>query len=80
MRAVLTKRLLLRGYISSDYASMQDEALAALRGWMSEGRLRYREDVTEGLENAPEALLTMLSGRNFGKVLVRVGPDGSSLG
>ncbi len=74
MRAVLTKRLSLRGFISSDYAAMQDEFLAAARGWVRDGALRYREDVTEGLENAPEALLTMLSGRNFGKVLVRVGP------
>ncbi len=75
MRAVLTKRLLLRGYISSDYAAMQDEALAAVRGWMREGKLRHREDVTDGLENAPQALLSMLSGRNFGKVVVRVGPE-----
>jgi NADPH-dependent curcumin reductase CurA len=72
MRAILSKRLTLRGYISSDYASMRGEALAALRGWLREGRLRYREDVTEGLENAPEALIAMLDGRNFGKVLVRV--------
>ena len=74
MRAILTKRLALRGFISSDYAAMQGEFFAAAREWLAEGKLRYREDVTEGLENAPEALLTMLSGKNFGKVLVRVGP------
>ncbi len=77
MRAVLTKRLALRGFISSDYAAMQGEFLDAARGWVREGRLRSREDVTDGLENAPRALLTMLSGQNFGKVLVRVGRDPS---
>ncbi len=72
MRAVLSKRLSLRGYISSDYAALRPEAMAALRGWLREGKLRYREDITDGLENAPEALIAMLDGRNFGKVLVRV--------
>ena len=43
--------------------------------WVRDDKLRYREDITEGLENAPQALLSMLSGRNFGKVLVRVGPE-----
>jgi NADPH-dependent curcumin reductase CurA len=75
MRAVLSKRLTLRGYISTDYAAMRAEAVAALRGWLREGKLHYREDITEGLENAPEALIAMLDGRNFGKVLVRVSPD-----
>jgi NADPH-dependent curcumin reductase CurA len=75
MRAVLSKRLTLRGYISTDYAAMRTEAMAALRGWLREGKLHYREDITDGLENAPEALIAMLDGRNFGKVLVRVSED-----
>ena len=40
-----------------------------------DGSLRYREDVSDGLENAPDALADVLGGRNFGKKLVRVGPD-----
>ncbi len=72
MRAVLSKRLTLRGFISSDYAAMYDAFFANALAWVQDGKLRYREDVTEGLENAPQALLSMLSGRNFGKVLVRV--------
>ena len=43
--------------------------------WVADGSLIYREDVHEGLENAPEALAGMLGGRNFGKLLVRVGAD-----
>ncbi len=76
MRAVLSKRLTLRGFISSDYAAMYDAFFANALAWVRDGKLRYREDITEGLENAPQALLSMLSGRNFGKVLVRVGPEG----
>ena len=44
-----------------------------MTGWLSDGRVKYREDVTEGLENAPEAFLNMLEGRSFGKSVVKVG-------
>jgi NADPH-dependent curcumin reductase CurA len=42
--------------------------------WVREGRIKYREDVVEGLENAPRALIGLLRGENFGKLLVRVAP------
>ena len=48
--------------------------VARLAGWLREGRLRYREDVVDGLERAPEAFLGLLQGRNLGKQLVRLGP------
>jgi NADPH-dependent curcumin reductase CurA len=44
-------------------------------GWVRDGRLKYREDVVVGLEKAPEAFIGLLQGRNFGKLLVRVGED-----
>jgi NADPH-dependent curcumin reductase len=75
MRLVLSKRYTLRGFIASDYGAIRDEAIAALREWQREGRLHYREDITEGLEKAPEALIAMLDGKNFGKVLVRVSTE-----
>lgn len=74
MRAILSKRLSFRGFISSDYNYMREEFFANTLKWLGEGKLKFREDVTEGLENAPEALISMLDGKNFGKVLVRVGP------
>jgi NADPH-dependent curcumin reductase CurA len=43
--------------------------------WIREGRIRYREDIRDGLENAPAAFLGLLQGENFGKLLVRVAPD-----
>ena len=46
-----------------------------MSGWVADGSVRYREDVVEGLENAPEAFRGLLTGRNFGKLLVRVGED-----
>jgi NADPH-dependent curcumin reductase CurA len=74
MRAVLVKRLTLRGFIFSDaYEQRLDEFLTALGGWVREGRIKYREDVVRGLENAPGAFLGLLEGRNFGKLVVDVG-------
>lgn len=73
MRAVLTKSLTLRGFINYEFA--QDhypEFLKTVGAGVADGRIRYREDITEGLENAPAAFMGMLEGKNFGKVLVRV--------
>jgi len=78
MRAVLVKRLTLRGFIFSDeYRDRRSEFLAALGGWVRSGRIKYREDVVRGLENAPGAFLGLLEGRNFGKLVVDVGGVGA---
>ena len=73
MRAVLTKRLRMQGFIVWDFAAQQDDFLREVGGWLAEGKITYREDVTEGLENAPRAFLGLLRGANFGKALVRIG-------
>jgi hypothetical protein len=73
LRQILTKRLTLRGFIVRDFAP--GDFLAEVGGWIREGRLRYREDIRDGLENAPAALIGLLEGENFGKLLIRVGPD-----
>ena len=73
MRAILTKRLTLRGFIVFDFAARQGDFLRDVSAWMREGRIKYREDVVEGLEKAPRALIGLLRGENFGKMLVRVG-------
>ncbi len=72
MRAVLTKRLLMRGFIVWDFAAQQDDFLQTVGTWVAEGKVRYREDVVEGLEAAPAAFIGMLGGANFGKLVVRV--------
>src|ERR1700748_1877748 len=75
MRAVLTKRLTIRGFIVSDFAARHADFLRDMSQWVREGKVRYREFVTEGLDSAPGAFMGLLKGANFGKQLVRVGPD-----
>ena len=71
-RAILTKRLTLRGFIVSDFAARHGDFLRDVSAWLREGRIKYREDVVDGLEKAPRALIGLLRGENFGKMLVRV--------
>ena len=72
MFSVLRKRLLLRGFIVSDFAAKQGDFLRDVGEWVRAGRIKYREDVVDGLEQAPSAFLGLLQGKNFGKLLVRV--------
>jgi hypothetical protein len=72
MFSVLRKRLTLRGFIVSDFAARQPDFLREASEWVRNGRLKYREDVVEGLQNAPSAFLGLLDGKNFGKLLVKV--------
>ncbi len=75
LRFLIVHRARIEGFLVFDYQNRYDEGLAALAGWIADGRLKYREDITDGLENAPAAFRGMLEGRNFGKQLVRVGPE-----
>jgi NADPH-dependent curcumin reductase CurA len=75
MRNILVKRLTFRGFIVWDFASQYSDFLADVSGWLREGRIKYREDITDGLENAPRELIGLLKGENFGKKLIRVSPD-----
>ena len=75
MRAVLTKRLTIRGFIVSDFASRHADFLRDMSAWVREGKVKHKEFVTEGLDSAPAAFMGLLKGANFGKQLVRVGPD-----
>ena len=75
MRAILTKRLTFRGFIVSDFVARQADFLRDMSQWVREGKVKYREFVTEGLDTAPAAFMGLLKGANFGKQLVRVGPD-----
>jgi len=75
MREVLTKSLTLRGFINYEFSGEHfTPFLRTVSAGLADGRIRYREDITDGLENAPSAFIGMLEGRNFGKVLVRVAP------
>jgi len=56
----------------SDHAERSDDFTRDMSGWVRQGRVKYREDVVEGLERAPAAFIGLLQGRNFGKLIVRV--------
>ncbi len=72
MRNILTKRLTIRGFIVLDFAAKQADFLRDMSTWLREGKIKYREDIAEGIENAPRAFMGLLRGENFGKQLVRV--------
>ena len=69
---LLTQRLKLQGFIVSEHMALWPEALKELGGLVSSGKLKYRESIAAGLENAPQAFLGLLKGRNFGKQLVKL--------
>jgi NADPH-dependent curcumin reductase len=75
MRAMLVKRLTFRGFLVYDYSSQFRDFISDMSGWLRGDRVKYREDITDGLENAPRELIGLLKGENFGKKLVRVSPD-----
>jgi NADPH-dependent curcumin reductase CurA len=70
---IVVKRLIMQGFIVTDYFKQREAALADLQSWVAAGRLKVQEDVIEGLENTPRALIGLLAGENRGKRMVRVG-------
>jgi NADPH-dependent curcumin reductase len=73
MREVLSKSLTVRGFINYDFAEQHYAGfLREVGAGIADGSIRYREDMVDGLEKAPEAFIGMLDGRNFGKLIIRV--------
>ncbi|HEY5210153.1 MAG TPA: NADP-dependent oxidoreductase [Stellaceae bacterium] len=72
LRTVLVKRMSVRGFIVTELWPKYPNATAELAQWYREGKIKYREDVVEGLERAPEAFFGLLQGKNFGKLVVKV--------
>ena len=75
MRAILTMRVNVRGFIVRDHWEKFPEFLAEVGPLVATGKVKVKETVTEGLENAPEAFMALLTGGNFGKQIVKVGDD-----
>ncbi|HKM65156.1 MAG TPA: NADP-dependent oxidoreductase [Acidisphaera sp.] len=75
LMSVVRKRLRIQGLIVGDKPERFAEWRALATPWVRDGTLHYREDIVDGLESAPEALVGLLSGRNFGKLVVRVTPE-----
>ena len=75
MMAIIGKRLTIRGFIVSDHPKACGEFVNKAAGWIAEGKLKYRETVAEGIDNAPAAFIDMLQGRNIGKQIIRLDDD-----
>lgn len=70
--SILINRIKLQGFIVSDHLPRWPEALKNIAQWLQEGRIKYRESITQGIENAPAAFIGLLAGKNFGKQLVKL--------
>ena len=73
--SAVRKRLRIQGFIVSDHWHRYGEFRAMAAPLVKSGQLRYREDIVERLDNAPEAFIGLLQGKNFGKLLIRLSPD-----
>ena len=72
MRIILVKRIRMEGFIVSDHMEVWPEAIGELVGQVAAGRLKWRETIRHGIESAPQALVDLLHGENFGKMLVKL--------
>ena len=75
LRPLLVHRATIRGFIVSDHADRAPAFLQEVAPLVISGRIKFREDIVDGLDNAPSAFIGLLQGKNFGKLMVRVSPD-----
>ena len=76
MATLLVKRIKMQGFIVfDDYGHRYQEFSQAMEQWLQTGQIKYREDIVDGLAEAGQAFIGLLEGKNFGKLVVRVGPD-----
>jgi NADPH-dependent curcumin reductase CurA len=72
MDDVLMNRYTIRGFIQYDFTEQRPDFYRDMTQWIREGRVKYREDIVDGLENAPGAFIGLLQGKNFGKLVIKV--------
>jgi len=72
--SLLVNRARMEGIVVFDYADRYHLAIAEMAGYLQDGRMKSKEDVVQGLEHFPEALLKLFHGENFGKLVLEVAP------
>jgi len=75
MFTIIQRRLEIKGFIVSDHIQSMGEFVRDVGGWIKEGKIRYRETMIDGLDNAPKAFMGLLKGENFGKLVVKIGDE-----
>lgn len=75
MTVLVGRSVKMQGFIVSNYPDLCKEWIGVCSGWLKDGKIKYRESVAEGIENAPQAFVDMLQGKNFGKQVVRLADD-----
>ena len=75
MMTIIGRRLTIKGFIVTDHPKACDNFTGKAAGWIAEGKLKYRETIAEGVENAPSAFIDLLHGKNIGKQIVRLAED-----
>jgi NADPH-dependent curcumin reductase CurA len=75
MGTFVGKRVAMRGFIVTDFAERYGPARRQIGEWVKSGKIKYREDIADGIDKTPRAFIGMLRGENFGKQLVRLGPE-----
>ncbi len=75
---LIMKQARAEGFLVHQFAERHEEGRRRLAGWLSEGRLKYRETIVDGIENTPRAFIGLFSGENIGKMLVRVSAEGAA--
>jgi NADPH-dependent curcumin reductase CurA len=75
---VIGKRIRIQGFIVSDHMGEMNAFYADMAKWLSDGKIKYKETIIDGIENAPKAFIGLFTGDNFGKMLVRMKPDATA--
>jgi NADPH-dependent curcumin reductase CurA len=75
MGTFVGKRVAMRGFIVSDFANRYEPARRQMGEWVRSGKIKYREDIADGIDKTPRAFIGLLRGENFGKQLVKLGPE-----
>jgi len=78
-RTLHMKRIKMQGFFASDYRHRYREFFKQMSTWLKDGSVTFREDIVDGLENAPQAFVSLLEGKRFGKVVIRVTNDKPAL-
>ena len=72
---MIYNRVTMKGFVVYEFADLQEQFLRDMRQWISEGKMKYRETIMDGIDEAPNALIGLLEGANTGKMLVRLSDD-----